>query len=48
MTEEQFNIYKKELDRLVESKGVKNKGKSKKLTKTNTMRIDVGKNAQLT
>ena len=48
LTKEQFSIFKKELDRLMESKDVKNKGKSKKLTKANTVRVDVCKNIQST
>ena len=45
-TEEQFSIFKKELDRLVETKGGKSKGKPKKHTKTNAMQVDVRKNTQ--
>ena len=48
LTKEQFSIFKKELDRLMESKDVKNKGKSKKLANPNAMEVDVGINTQST
>ena len=44
--EEQLGIFKKELDRLVETRDGKSKGKIKRRTKTNAMQINVRKNTQ--
>ena len=48
LKEEQFDIFKRELDMLMESRTKKNKGKPKKHTKTNIMEVDTIKGVHIT